>query len=117
MRGTLWCMFDGGSRSRVAGGSGGRDGNCCEGSRREGWKRSVKMGVDLLCVNKIKAVQVGQDVCRLLESMKLIEGNSSSMDESSLVGVRLHREEQRRGPAAEVAGWSSEWRSTGIGTA
>ena len=77
-------MLDGGSRSRITGGSGGRDRNCCEGSRREGRKRSVKMGVDLPCVNKIKAVQVGQDVCRLLEyTMKLIEGNRSSMDESS----------------------------------
>ena len=49
--------------------------------------------------------------------MKLIEGNRSSMDESSLVGMRLHLEEQRRGRAAEVAGWSSGWRSAGISTA
>ena len=78
----------------------------------------MSMGVDLLCVNKIKAVQVGQDVCRLLEyTMKLTESNSGSMDESSLVGVGLHPEEPRRGPAAEAAGWSIEWRSTGIGTA
>ena len=34
------------------------------------------MRVDLLRVNKIEAVQVGQDVCRLLEyTMKLTEGN------------------------------------------
>ena len=49
--------------------------------------------------------------------MKLIEGNSGSMDESSLAGVRLHLEEPRRGPAAEAVGWSIEWRGTGIGTA
>ena len=49
--------------------------------------------------------------------MKLIEGNRSSMDESSLVGMRLHLEEQRRGRATEVAGWSSGWRSAGISAA
>ena len=76
------------------------------------------MRVDLLRVNKIEAVQVGQDVCRLLEyTMKLIEGNRSSMDESSLVGMRLHLEEQRRGQTAEVVCWSSGWRSAGVSTA
>ena len=49
--------------------------------------------------------------------MKLIEGNRSSMDESSLVGMRLHLEEQRLGRAAEVAGWSSGRRSAGSSTA
>ena len=49
-------MFDGGHRSGITGGSGGRDRNCCKGSWREGRKRSVEMGVDLLCVNKIRAV-------------------------------------------------------------
>ena len=91
-------MFDGGSRSRVARRSGGKDGNCCDGSWRKMWKRSMKMRVDLLCVNKVEAVQVGQDVCRLLEyAMKLTEGNSSSMNEANLVSMRLHREEPRRG--------------------
>ena len=49
--------------------------------------------------------------------MKLIEGNRSLMDESNLVGMRLHLEEQRRGRAAEVVCWSSGWRSAGISTA
>ena len=34
--------------------------------------------------------------------MKLIESNRSSMDKSSLVGMRLHLEGQRRSQAAEV---------------
>ena len=49
------------------------------------------MRVDLLCVNKIEAVQVGQDVCRLLEyTMKLTEGNGSSVKEANLVSMWLH---------------------------
>ena len=111
-------MFDGGSRCRVARRSGGKDRNCCERSWRERWKRPRKMRVDLLRVNKIEAVQVGQDVCRLLEyTMKLTEGNSSSVNESNSVIMRLHLEEPYRGPAAEAADWSIEWRSTGVGTA
>ena len=91
-------MLDGGSGSRITGGSGGRDRNCSEGSWREGRKRPVELGVDLPCVNKVKAVKVGQDVGRLLKyAMKLSEGNRSSMEESSLVGMRLHLEVQRRG--------------------
>ena len=63
------------------------------------------MGVDLPCVNKIKAVQVGQDVCRLLEyTMKLTEGNGSSVNEANLVSMWLHLEEPYGGPAAETAG-------------
>ena len=49
--------------------------------------------------------------------MKLIESNRSSMDKSSLVGMRLHLEGQRRGQAAEVVCWSSGWRSAGVSTA
>ena len=80
------CMFDGGSRCRVARRSGGKDGDCCEGSWRERWKMSMEMRIDLLCVNKIEAVQVGQDVCRLLEqALKLTEGYGSSMNESNLI--------------------------------
>ena len=60
-------MFDGSSRSRVARGSGGGNGDGCEGSWRERRKRSMKMRVDLLCVDEIETVQVGQDVCCLLE--------------------------------------------------
>ena len=91
-------MLDWGSGSRITRGSGGRDRNCCDGSWREGWKRPVELGVDLPCVNKVKAVKVGQDVGRLLKyAMKLSEGNRSSMEESSLVGMRLHLEVQRRG--------------------
>ena len=60
------------------------------------------MRVDLLRVNKIEAVQVGQDVCRLLEyTMKLTEGNSNSVNESNLVSMWLRLEEPYRGPAAE----------------
>ena len=111
-------MFDGSSRCRVARRSGGKDRNCCERSWRERWKRPRKMRVDLLRVNKIEAVQVGQDVCRLLEyTMKLTEGNGSSVNESNLVSMRLRLEEPYRGPAAEAAGWSIEWRSTGVSTA
>ena len=88
-------MLDGGSGSRI---TGGRDRNCSERSWREGGKRPVELGVDLPCVNKVKAVKVGQDVGRLLKyAMKLSEGNRSSMEESSLVGARLHLEVQRRG--------------------
>ena len=98
--------------------SGGKDRNCCEGSWRERWKRARKVRVDLLRVNKIEAVQVGQDVCRLLEyTMKLTEGNSNSVKESNLVSMWLHLEEPYRGPAAEKAGWSIEWRSAGAGAA
>ena len=39
--------------------------------------------------------------------MELTEGNRSSMEESSLIGMRLHLEVQCQGQAAEVAGWSS----------
>ena len=49
--------------------------------------------------------------------MKLTEGNSSSVNESNSVIMRLHLEEPYRGPAAEAADWSIEWRSTGVGTA
>ena len=45
------------------------------------------------------------------------DGNSSSVNESNLVSMWLHLEEPYRGPAAEAAGWSIEWRSTGVGTA
>ena len=38
-----------------------------EGSWRESRKRSMKLRVDLLCVDEIETVQVGQDVCCLLE--------------------------------------------------
>ena len=46
--------------SRITRGGGGRDRNCCDGSWRE-------KAVDLPCVNKVKAVQVGQDVGCLLK--------------------------------------------------
>ena len=59
------------------------------------------MRVDLLRVNKIEAVQVGQDVCRLLEyTMKLTEGNGSSVNEANLVSMWLHLEEPYGGPGS-----------------
>ena len=79
----------------------GKDRNCCEGSWRERWKRARKVRFDLLRVNKIKAVQVGQDVCRLLEyTMKLTEGNGSSVNEANLVSMWLHLEEPYGGPGS-----------------
>ena len=64
------------------------------------------MRVHWLGVDQVEAVEIGQDVRRLLEeAMKLIESNRSSMEESSLIGMRLHLEVQCRGQAAEVAGW------------
>ena len=83
---------------------GERIGTAVRGAGGRGGKERGKW-VDLLRVNKIEAVQVGQDVCRLLEyTMKLTEGNSSSVNEANLVSMWLHLEEPYGGPAAETAG-------------
>ena len=60
-------MLDRSSRSRVTGRSGGGDRDGCERSWREIRKRSMKLRVDLLCMDEIETMQVGEDVCCLLE--------------------------------------------------
>ena len=65
----------------------------------------MELGVDLPCVNKVKAVKVGQNVgCLLKWAMELSEGNRGLMEESSLIGVRMHLEVQRPGWQAVAAG-------------